>query len=234
MPEATFYTAAAKKKGSVELPADFGVGVNKAILYDAVRAYLSNQRQGTHSTKTRSEVSGGGRKPFRQKGTGRARQGTIRAPQLRGGGVVFGPKPRSYRIDLPRKVRSKARQSALSARAEEAAVYVIESLDFPAPKTAQLVDILDKMEVADRKVLLLTNGNNPQIFLSSRNLWNVLVVRYSDACAYDVLWSEVVVIEQGALTDSDKEHPVPRPTTKRKSVKRTRGKANAEKGGEDA
>lgn len=233
MPEATLYTAAAKKKGSVELPADFGVGVNKAILYDAVRAYLSNQRQGTHSTKTRAEVSGGGRKPFRQKGTGRARQGTIRAPQLRGGGVVFGPKPRSYRIDLPRKVRSKARQSALSVRAEEEAVYVIESLDFPTPKTAQLVDILDKMEVADRKVLLLTNGNNPQIFLSSRNLRNVLVVRYSDACAYDVLWSEVIVIEEGALTGSDKGQPAPKPVAKKKSVRSVRV-ARRTKGGEDA
>ena len=117
MPEATLYTAGAKKKGSYALPDEFDGTVNKTVLYHAVRAFRNNQRQGTASTKTRSEVSGGGRKPYRQKGTGRARQGTIRAPHYPGGGVAFGPKPRSYQTDLNRKVKRLARQSALNARA---------------------------------------------------------------------------------------------------------------------
>ncbi len=225
MPEAGLYTASAKKKGKVKLPDEFGVAVSKAVIYDAVRAYLSNQRQGSHATKNRAAVSGGTHKPWRQKGTGRARQGTIRAPQFRGGGVVFGPHPRSYRIDLPRKVKVKARNSALSARAAEGAVYVIESLDFDAPKTATLLKLLRQIGVADQKVLLLTNGNRPEVFLSGRNLRNVLVLRYSDVCAYDVMWSAAVVIEKEALA-GDSVAEITRPP---RSVKKPRGVAKQTK-----
>ena len=165
----------------MKLPAEFDGVVHKGALYQAVRAFRGNQRQGTHSTKTRAEVSGGGRKPWKQKGTGRARQGTIRAAQFRGGGVVFGPKPRSYRIELPKKIRRLARQSALNQRASEGALVVIESIEFDAPKTRQLRETLAKIGFDGRKVLVLTKGAKPNVYLSGRNMPRVTVLPYSDA-----------------------------------------------------
>jgi len=199
MPEAQLFTAAAKEKGSFALPGEFDGTVNEDVLYHAVRAYRNNQRQGTHSTKTRAEVSGGSRKPWRQKGTGRARQGTTRAPHWPGGGIAFGPKPRSYQTDLPRKVKRLARQSALNARAGEGALYVIEGLPFETPKTKQLAELLDKLGVGGKKVLVLTNEHNEGAYLSGRNLPKVHVMRYSDVSAYEVLWSDAVVVEADAL-----------------------------------
>lgn len=199
MSEAQSYTAAAAKKGTVELPGEFSGEVNLAVLHASVRAYLGNQRQGTHSTKTRSEVSGGGKKPWKQKGTGRARAGTTRAVHWRGGGVVFGPKPRDYRIDLPKKIRRKALISAFSSRAGEQAVHVVESFDMSAPKTKDLLQFLDKLGLAEKKVLILTDGSQRAVYLSSRNLPRVLVRRYQDATPYEILWSNALVIEQSAL-----------------------------------
>lgn len=204
MLEAQFFTSAAQAKGNVELPTEFNDVVHKGALYQAVRAYRGNQRQGTHSTKTRAEVSGGGRKPWRQKGTGRARQGTTRAAQFRGGGVVFGPKPRSYRIELPKKIRRLARQSALNQRASEGALVVIENFDFEAPKTRQLRETLEKIGFGGRKVLVLTNGPKSNVYLSSRNMPRVSVLPYADASTYEILWADKVVIEQDALVvDAD-------------------------------
>ncbi len=188
-----------KKRSKFSLPESYDGRVSEGAMYHAVRAFLSNLRQGTHSTKTRSEVSGGGKKPWRQKGTGRARQGTTRASQWRGGGVVFGPRPRSYRVDLPRRVRRLARQSALNARANDGAVFVIESLAFEKPQTTQMVSLLDKLELMGKKVLLLTSENRVATYLSGRNLGNVHVMRYSDVTAYEVLWSDALVIEEAAL-----------------------------------
>jgi large subunit ribosomal protein L4 len=170
------------------------------VLHQAVKVYLNNQRQGTHMTKSRSFVSGGNQKPWKQKGTGRARQGSIRAPHWRGGGVVFGPTPRDYRTDIPRKVRQLARKSALNARAREGAVHVIERLAFRSPKTAQLVELLGSLGLDGRKALVLTAGHNPNAYLSGRNLQSVEVMAYPEASAYDILWSEAVVVEEGALT----------------------------------
>lgn len=188
-----------KKRSKFSLPESYDGRVSEGAMYHAVRAFLSNLRQGTHSTKTRSEVSGGGKKPWRQKGTGRARQGTTRASQWRGGGVVFGPRPRSYRVDLPRRVRRLARQSALNARANDGAVFVIESLAFEKPQTSQMVSLLDKLELMGKKVLLLTSENRVAAYLSGRNLRNVHVMRYTDVTAYEVLWSDALVIEEAAL-----------------------------------
>jgi large subunit ribosomal protein L4 len=151
-------------------------------------------------TKSRSFVSGGNQKPWKQKGTGRARQGSIRAPHWRGGGIVFGPTPRDYRTEIPRKVRQLARRSALNARAREGAVHVVERLAFRSPKTAQLAGLLGSLGLAGRKALVLTAGHNPNAYLSGRNLPTVEVMAYPEASAYDVLWSEVVVVEEGALT----------------------------------
>ena len=204
-----------KKRSKFSLPESYDGRVSEGAMYHAVRAFLSNLRQGTHSTKTRSEVSGGGKKPWRQKGTGRARQGTTRASQWRGGGVIFGPRPRSYRVDLPRRVRRLARQSALNARANDGAVFVIESLAFDKPQTSQMVSLLGKLELMGKKVLLLTSENRVAAYLSGRNLRNVHVMRYTDVTAYEVLWSDALVIEEAALGGGEAD-------------------AEAEQGGDDA
>ena len=202
MIEAPHYSSAgAKRDAGFALPADYFDGtVNEPVLHQAVKVYLNNQRQGTHMTKSRSFVSGGNQKPWKQKGTGRARQGSIRAPHWRGGGVVFGPTPRDYRTDIPRKVKQLARKSALNARAREGAVHVVERLAFRAPKTAQLVDLLTTLGLVGRKALVLTAGHNPNAYLSGRNLPSVEVMAYPEASAYDILWSEAIVVEEGALT----------------------------------
>jgi large subunit ribosomal protein L4 len=199
MLEVHHYTASAQKKGSYALPEDYDGTVNMAVLYQAVRAFRNNQRQGTASTKTRAEVAGGGRKPWRQKGTGRARAGTNRSPIWKGGGVVFGPRPRSYHTNLPRKVRQLARRSALNARANEGAIHVIEALEFEAPKTRQMVELLGKLELAQAKVLILTKESRPEVLLSCRNLQNIRVMRYADASAYDILWSSALLVEEEAI-----------------------------------
>jgi large subunit ribosomal protein L4 len=202
MIEAPHYSSAGDKRDAkFALPAEYFDGsVNEPVLHQAVKVYLNNQRQGTHMTKTRSFVSGGNQKPWKQKGTGRARQGSTRAPHWRGGGIVFGPSPRDYRTDIPRKVKQLARKSALNARAREGAVHVIERLAFRAPKTAQLVELLASLGVVGRKILVLTAGHNPNAYLSGRNLPGVEVMAYPEASAYDILWSEAVVVEEGALT----------------------------------
>jgi large subunit ribosomal protein L4 len=202
MIEAPHYSSAgAKRDANFALPADYFDGtVNEPVLHQAVKVYLNNQRQGTHMTKSRSFVSGGNQKPWKQKGTGRARQGSIRSPQWRGGGVVFGPTPRDYRTDIPRKVRQLARKSALNARAREGALHVVERLAFRTPKTAQLAGLLGSLGLDGQKALVLTAGHNPNAYLSGRNLPSVEVMAYPEASAYDILWSEAVVVEEGALT----------------------------------
>ncbi|HET8622504.1 MAG TPA: 50S ribosomal protein L4 [Gemmatimonadales bacterium] len=202
MIEAPHYSAAGARRDSpFALPADvFDGTVNEPVLHTAVRAYLNNQRQGTHQTKTRSVVSGGNQKPWKQKGTGRARQGSTRAPHWRGGGTVFGPQPRDYTTDVPRKVRQLARRSALNARARETGLHVVERFSFAAPKTGDLAALLGKLGIDGRKVLVLTAVHNPNVYLSGRNIPNVEVMRYADASAYHILWSDALVVEEGALT----------------------------------
>lgn len=199
MLEAHHYSADAKRVGSYALPEEYDGIVNEAALYHAVRAHLNNRRQGTASTKTRAEVSGGGRKPWRQKGTGRARQGTTRAPQWVGGGVVFGPRPRSYRTDLPKKVRRVALRSALNARAADGALHVIERLDFEEPKTRRMLELLAGLGLAEQKVLVLTADTSPNVYRSGRNLQTVHVMRYRDVSAYEILWADALVVEEVAI-----------------------------------
>lgn len=202
MIEAPHYSSAGDKNGkNFSLPADYFDGiVNEPVLHQAVKVFLNNQRQGTSLTKSRSFVSGGNQKPWKQKGTGRARQGSTRAPHWRGGGIVFGPQPRDYRTEIPRKVRQLARKSALNARAREGAVHVVERLAFRAPKTAQMAGLLDSLGLDGRKALVLTAGHNANAYLSGRNLPSVEVMAYPEASAYDILWSDAVVVEEGALT----------------------------------
>jgi len=196
-----YSSVGAKRDHAFALPSDYFDGtVNRPVLHQAVKVFLNNQRQGTHQTKTRSFVSGGNQKPWKQKGTGRARQGSTRAPHWRGGGTVFGPQPRDYRTEIPRKVKQLARKSALNARASEGSLHVVERFVFRRPKTAQLADLLATLGVGGRKVLVLTAGRNDSLYLSGRNLPTVDVMPYLQASAYDILWAEAVVVEEGALT----------------------------------
>ncbi len=197
---ARYFNAAGEPGDAFELPEELFDGfVHEAALHQVVKAYLANQRQGTHQTKTRANVSGGARKPWRQKGTGRARQGSIRAPHWRGGGIVFGPHPRSYHQDVPRKVKALARRSAFNTRALQDEVTVIERFDIDAPKTKRVIEILGKLGVSDRRVLILTDGSKEPVHVSARNLPNVQVMPFRNASAYDVLKAHQLVIEAEAL-----------------------------------
>jgi large subunit ribosomal protein L4 len=164
-----------------------------------VKAFMANQRQGNASTKIRKYVVGGNQKPWKQKGTGRARQGSTRAPHWVGGGTTFGPRPRKYTEVVPRQVRALARKSALNARAREGALLVIDALQYDAPRTSRLQQLLARLDLAHRKVLILTDGVKPNVFLSGRNIQSVHVLPYSDVSTYHVLWAEVVLVEAGAL-----------------------------------
>jgi large subunit ribosomal protein L4 len=198
--QAAAYTAQGTTRDKIALPEQLFDGtVNMPVMHQAVKAYLANQRQGNASTKIRKYVTGGNQKPWKQKGTGRARQGSIRAPNWVGGGTVFGPIPRSYAQYVPRQVRALARKSALNARARENAIYVIDRFEYDAPKTSRLKDLIDRLGVTDQKVLILTDGVKTNVFLSGRNLPTVHVMPYSDVSTYHILWSDVVLIEAGAL-----------------------------------
>jgi large subunit ribosomal protein L4 len=184
----------------VQLPeSTFDGTINMPVMHQAVKAFMANQRQGNASTKVRKYVVGGNQKPWKQKGTGRARQGSTRAPQWVGGGTVFGPTPRPYDEYVPRQVRALAKKSALNARANEGAIYVIDAFNFDAPKTTAMINLIGRLDVADRKVLVLTDGVKPNVFLSGRNIPNVHVMPYSDSSTYHILWSDVVLVEAGAL-----------------------------------
>ena len=198
---ARYFSASGEPGDARDLPEEIFDGVvNEAVLHQVVKAYLANQRQGTASTKTRSEVSGGNSKVWRQKGTGRARQGSIRAPHWRGGGIAFGPSPRDYHQDIPKKVRALARRSAFNTRALSEQIAVVESFDVDAPKTRTVVDLLRKIGASDKKVLILTSEIKPNLYLSARNLPQVKVLPFQEASAYDLMAANEVVIEAAALT----------------------------------
>lgn len=198
---ARYYRADGEAGSERPLPAELFDGVvHKTALHTAVTAHLANRRQGTASAKNRRVITGGGRKPWRQKGTGRARAGSIRSPIWRGGAVVFPPQPRSFRKDLPRKVKVLARRSAINARATDGQVLLVERFELERPKTRQLVRLLERLGVQEERVLILSSAHHPALHLSARNLPNVEVRVFGEESAYDVLWSSVVVIEEGALT----------------------------------
>ena len=187
MPTISVYDMTGKQTGSMELNADiFGIEPNVAVMHSAVINYLANQRQGTQSTKTRSEVSGGGRKPWRQKGTGHARQGSTRSPQWTHGGIALGPKPRSYRFALPKKVRRLALKSAFSSKVMADEMLVLESLSLEEIKTKTIVNMLNALG-ADRKVLLVLPEKDEKIVLSARNIPGVKTALVNTLNVYDIL-----------------------------------------------
>jgi large subunit ribosomal protein L4 len=198
--QAAAFTALGTAREQVKLPADVFDGiVNMPVMHRVVTAYLANQREGNAKTKTRSFVTGGNQKPWRQKGTGRARQGSTRSPLWPGGGTVFGPIPRDYDQQVPKKMKALARRSAFNARARENSVFVIDKFGYEEPKTKVLAGLLQRMGVDGQKVLILTDGAKPNVYLSGRNLQRVEVLPYSDVSTYHLLWSDVVLIEATAI-----------------------------------
>ncbi len=177
----------------------FDVDANTGLIHDVVVAFQANQRQGTHKTKTRDEVSGGGVKPFRQKGTGRARQGSIREPQMKGGGTVHGPVPRDYRQYITPVVKRKALCMALTDRVRDAKLSVLQGLSFGAPKTKEFALILGKVSTDERTTLLITPDRDANVLLSSRNIPRVTVRCAADVNAYDVLGAVRVIVQEEAL-----------------------------------
>jgi large subunit ribosomal protein L4 len=183
----------------IELRDDiFGVEPHQAVMHQAVLRQLANARLGTADTKTRAEVSGGGRKPWRQKHTGRARQGSIRAPQWKGGGVVFGPHPRSYRMDMPRKMRRLALRSALSAKAADSSIVLLEDLALEAPKTSGMLDVLDNLQV-ESSVLILLPEHNANVEQSARNIPAVKTLQVTCLNVIDILKFDTLIVPVKAL-----------------------------------
>ncbi len=198
MPNAVLYNMQGEKCGEMELPAAvFGAEVNKSVLHDSVVNYLANQRQGTQSTKTRTEVKGGGKKPFRQKGTGRARQGSTRAPQWTKGGVALGPKPRDYSYSLNKKVKKLAMVSALSAKAAENEVAVVENLQLDEIKTKSMAQLLNA--VGAKKALVVTSEKNENVYLSTRNIAGAKTSFVGMLNVYDILNSDILVAGKDAV-----------------------------------
>ena len=199
MPTISIYDMTGKQTGTMELNADiFGIEPNVAVMHSAVINYLANQRQGTQSTKTRSEVSGGGRKPWRQKGTGHARQGSTRSPQWTHGGIALGPKPRSYRFALPKKVRRLALKSAFSSKVMADEMLVLESLSLEEIKTKTIVNMLNALG-ADRKVLLVLPENDQKVILSARNIPGVKTALVNTLNVYDILNCDKFIVVKDAV-----------------------------------
>jgi large subunit ribosomal protein L4 len=199
MPKVTLFNQAGSQVGEIELAETvFGIQPNEAVLFDAVIMQRASMRQGTHKVKNRSEVSGGGRKPWRQKGTGRARQGSIRSPQWRGGGIVFGPTPRSYAYKLPKKVRRLAIKSALSTKVLENNIIVLDNLTLNAPKTKEMVAVLKGLSV-EKKALIVTADANEAVELSARNIPGVTVITANSVNVLDVLGHDKLIMTKAAV-----------------------------------
>ena len=202
MAQATAFSAAGDKTGTVDLPEKlFGIEPNSHVVWEAVVNFQANQRQGTAKVKSRGEISRSNSKPWRQKGTGRARAGTWRSPLWRGGGTMHGPQPRDYKYKLPKKIRRLALRSALSDRAGNGRVHVIDSLELPEIKTRLLNDLLHKMEIGNDKVLMLVKELDEKIALSARNLPNVIVLAAREANTYTVVSADHVVLTKDAVAE---------------------------------
>ena len=200
MTKVTLYKQDGTTNGEIELNSDiFGIEPNENVVFDAVIMQRASLRQGTHAVKNRSAVSGGGRKPWRQKGTGRARQGSIRSPQWRGGGIVFGPTPRSYSYKLPRKVRRLAIKSVLSQKVLDQKLVVVEALQFDAPKTKEFAQVLSNLNV-DTKVLVVVESSNDFALLAARNIPNVTIVDETHVTVLDVVNNDKLLFTKAALS----------------------------------
>ena len=199
MPKVSVLNQTGSSVGEIELnEAIFGIEPNEAVLFEALVQQRASLRQGNHKVKTRSEVAGGGRKPWRQKGTGRARQGSIRSPQWRGGGIVFGPTPRSYSYKLPKKVRRLALLSALSTKVREEEIIVLDGLTFDAPKTKEFIQVLSNLSI-DKKALIVTADLDETVALSARNIPGISVVTANGINVLDLVAHDKLVITKAAV-----------------------------------
>lgn len=199
MPKVALYNVQGSQVGEIELNDEvFGVEPNESVVHEAVVMQMASWRQGTHCTKSRGEVRGGGRKPWKQKGTGRARVGTIRSPLWRGGAIVFGPKPRSYKYSIPRKKRRLALKSVLSSKVLDNDIIVLDSLNFDAPKTKEMVKVLDALKV-DKKALIVTADVNENVMRSARNIQGMTPVAASNINVYDLLNHNKLIITKDAI-----------------------------------
>lgn len=178
----------------------FAIEPNETVMYEDVRRHMANKRQGTHSTKGRSEVTGSTKKLYRQKGTGNARRGDIKSPLLRKGGTVFGPKPRDYSFKLNKKVVQLARKSALSVKAAAEAITVVNDFTFEAPKTKQVADMLGAFELSGKKVLVLTSETDKNVYTSARNIQGVTVLEANKPNTYQILNADMIVIQESAIS----------------------------------
>ncbi len=185
-------------------PSVFGIEPNDHAIYLAVRAYLANQRQGTHKTKTRAEVSGTGKKPWRQKHTGRARVGSFRSPLWKGGGTIFGPVPRDYSISLPEKVKKLARKSALSYRAKESDIKIVEDFTFEEPKTKNMFSILKALKLESKKTLFIVPQTDKKLYLASRNIPNLNIIEANKVSTYDIMNNKVLLFQKSAVEELQK------------------------------
>ena len=200
MATAKHYQQDGTEKGARDLPSGvFECEVNEPVVHQAVLVHLANQRQGTAKAKGRTEVKGGGKKPYKQKGTGRARAGTIRSPLWRGGGVVFGPHPREYRQSLPKKMRRIALCSSLTSKAQEGAVVVVDDFRYSEPKTKDFAGLLKHLDSYHKKVLVVLDKSDPAVVKSARNISGVRVMLGRMLNAYEVLWADKIILTQSAL-----------------------------------
>lgn len=201
MPKLSVYDITGKKTGEeIELmDYVFGVEFNEAVVHQAVVMQQANERQGTHASKTRGQVRGGGKKPWKQKGTGRARSGSIRSPLWVGGGTTFGPQPRSHAKDMPRKARRLAIRCALSAKVAAGELVVVDGLTFAEPKTKNVVEMLKNFEATDKKALIITDGSNENVILSSRNIPKVKALSNGGLNVFDLLHNEKVLLSKDAV-----------------------------------
>jgi len=199
MPKVALLNVSGEQIGEIELNDNiFGVEINESVLHDAVKNYLANQRQGTQSVKTRAEVRGGGKKPWRQKGTGRARQGSIRAPHWVGGGVSFAPKPRDYRYELPKKVKRLAMKSALSSKVVAENIIVLDELSMTMPKTKDMVNILKNLNIG-KKALIVMDGKNENVIRSASNIPGIRTTLVNTLNVYDILNHEKFIVTKEAV-----------------------------------
>jgi large subunit ribosomal protein L4 len=200
MPKVNVYNMSGEQVEEIELNENiFGIEENEHVVYEVVKNQLANKRQGTQSVKTRAEVRGGGRKPWRQKGTGRARQGSIRAPHWTGGGVTFAPKPRDYSYKVPKKVRRLAMKSVLSSKVANGELIVVDELNFDTPKTKEMVKVLSNLN-SDKKALIVTANSDFNTIKSSSNIPNVATTVVNNLNVYDILKYNSFIITKEALT----------------------------------
>ncbi|MDP4118386.1 MAG: 50S ribosomal protein L4 [Bacillota bacterium] len=199
MPNVAMYNMSGESVGTIDLAESvFGQEINKVAVHEVIKNYLANQRQGTQSTKTRTEVSGGGKKPWKQKGTGRARQGSTRAPQWMGGGIALGPKPRDYRYSINKKLKKVALTSVLSSKVEDSTIVVVDSIDIESIKTKTVIEMIAKLPV-EGSALIVTADRNETIYKSANNIENVTATFVGQINVYDLLKYEYMVVTKDAV-----------------------------------